>query len=151
MKMRNPIETARKTARAGFTLVELLVVIVIIGLLAGAVAMNFDKIIPQAKKARVADDLRTLQQAIDIYKYQNSSRLPEGLERLVDKDELGISYLKNLNSVPRDPWENEYIYQPSSNGMTYQLMSYGADGAPGGEGENADISLELLNEKKSKN
>ncbi|MFN0206078.1 MAG: type II secretion system major pseudopilin GspG [Planctomycetota bacterium] len=149
MNTRSPYyKSARNAARAGFTLVELLVVIVIIGLLAGAVAMNFDKIIPQAKKTRVADDLRTLQQAIEMYKYQNGSRLPDGLERLIDKDDNGIAYLKNLTSVPRDPWDNEYVYQPSSNGMTFQLLSYGQDGAPGGEGEAADISLEILNEKK---
>jgi general secretion pathway protein G len=139
-----------RTARAGFTLVELLVVIVIIGLLAGAVAMNFDKIIPQAKKTRVADDLRTLQQAIDIFKYQNGGKLPDSLDRLVEKDDNGVAYLRDRTSVPRDPWGLEYVYQPSPNGLTYQLFSYGADGAAGGEGDNEDISLESLNEKKIK-
>lgn len=136
--------------RAGFTLVELLVVIVIIGLLATAVVTNYDKIFPAAKKSRVAQDLQSLDQAIQFFKYSNNGRLPENLDRLVEKDENGVSYIKDASSVPRDPWDHEYVFMPSPNGMNYELMSYGGDGAPGGDGENEDISLASLKEKKDK-
>lgn len=138
-----------RRANAGFTLVELLVVIVIIGLLATAVVTNYDKIFPQAKKARVSSDLKSIEQAIDFFKYQNGGKLPETLERLVEKDNNGQSYLRNQTSVPRDPWDFEYQYVPNPNG-TFELMSLGSDNAPGGEGEAEDISLITLNEKKKK-
>jgi general secretion pathway protein G len=137
-------------ARAGFTLVELLVVIVIIGLLATAVVTNYDKIFPAAKKARVATDLKGIEGAIKVYQSLNSARLPENLERLVTKDDNGVSYFGNVESVPRDPWGNEYVYHVNPNGITYELLSYGADGAPGGEGEAADISLSSLAEEQNK-
>jgi general secretion pathway protein G len=139
-----------RAVRAGFTLVELLVVIVIIGLLATAVVTNYDRIFPAAKKARVATDLKGIEGAIKVYQTFNQGRLPESLERLVTKDDNGVSYFGSNTSVPRDPWGNEYVYRPASNGMTYELLSYGADGAPGGEGENADISLETLTEEQNK-
>jgi general secretion pathway protein G len=129
--------------------VELLVVIVIIGLLATAVVTNYDKIFPAAKKARVATDLKGIEGAIKLFQSANAGRLPDSLERLVEKDDNGTSYL-NASSVPRDPWQNEYSYRPSSNGMTYELMSFGSDGAAGGEGEAADISLLSLTEDQNK-
>ena len=139
-----------RSARAGFTLVELLVVIVIIGLLATAVVTNYDKIFPAAKKARVATDLKGIEGAIKVYQTFNGGRLPENLEKLVQKDDNGVSYFSGNTSVPRDPWGNEYVYRPNSNGMTYELISYGSDGSPGGEGEAADISIETLTEEANK-
>lgn len=145
--MRSPFPRA---ARAGFTLVELLVVIVIIGLLATAVVTNYDKIFPAAKRARVQTDLMAIRQAIKMYQMNNAGRLPESLERLVEADDKGVRYLENYTTVPRDPWNNEYSYQPSSNGLTYELLSYGADGSPGGEGENEDLSITSFTEQKDK-
>jgi general secretion pathway protein G len=139
-----------RAARAGFTLVELLVVIVIIGLLATAVVTNYDKIFPAAKKARVQTDLMAIRQAIQMFKTNNASKLPESLERLVEADENGVRYLENWTTTPRDPWDNEYYYSPSSNGMTYELMSYGADGAQGGEGENEDLDITKFTAQKDK-
>lgn len=140
-----------RTARAGFTLVELLVVIVIIGLLATAVVTNYDKIFPAAKKARVEADLMAIRGAIKLFQSQNAGKLPESLERLVEPDQNGVRYIENYTTVPRDPWNNEYVYQVNPNGMTYKLESYGSDGAPGGEGENADISLETLAQAQNAN
>lgn len=143
-------KTTIRSARAGFSLVELLVVIVIIGLLATAVVTNYDKIFPQAKRTRVAQDLQSLDQAIQFFRLQNNSRLPENLDRLIQKDNDGIAYLRDATQVPRDPWNNEYVYQPHPNGLTYELMSYGSDNAAGGEGEAEDLSLASLKEKKEK-
>ncbi|MFN0206077.1 MAG: type II secretion system protein GspG [Planctomycetota bacterium] len=131
---------------ASVTFILLLAGIVRFGPNALAVAFNSDRIIHEAKKARVADDLRTIEQAIDIYRKDNNNRIPERLAQLLDKNENDIHYFKcGRDGPPRDPWENEYIYQPNHDNKTYQLASYGQDGAPGGEGRDADISLASMN------
>src|SRR5262245_40983896 len=132
----------------GFTLVELLVVIVIIGLLASVVVTNYDKIFPQARRTRVVSDLKAIEGAIEVYKTMNQGRIPQTLDQLVEKDTNGQAYLKNYDTVPRDPWEHEYFYIPSPNGMSYELGSFGADGSQGGDGENEDIDLKSLTKKK---
>lgn len=131
------------------TAIILIVAIVRFGPNALAVAFNSDGIIHEAKKARVADDLRTLQQAINIYKDKNGGKLPDSLDQLIERDNTVCNFGPQLGT-PRDPWEYEYIYQPNHENGTYRLASYGADGVPGGEGENADISIESLVEKKTK-
>jgi len=142
----------RLSLRRGFTLVELLVVIVIIGLLASAVVANYDKIFPAGRRARVEADLVSIRNAIDIFKMQNNGRIPQSLELLVEKDSNGESYLKDRDKVPTDPWGNEYFYFPSqSGGTSFELGSYGADGAQGGDGEAGDIDLKSLQDKTSKN
>ena len=139
-----------RSLRAGFTLVELLVVIVIIGLLATAVVTNYDKIFPKARLARVQADLKHIEGAIDIFKMNNTGRAPDTLEQLVTPDENGESYLKNYSSVPQDPWGNDYFYNTSPNGISYALGSFGADGQPSGQGEDEDITLSSMNQKAKK-
>ena len=134
--------------REGFTLVELLVVIVIIGLLASVVVTNYDKIFPQARRTKVISDLKGIETAIEVFKTSNQGRLPQTLDQLIEKDSNGLAYLKNYDTIPRDPWDHEYFYIPSPNGMAYELGSFGADGSQGGDGEGEDIDLKSMNKKK---
>lgn len=132
----------------GFTLIEMLAVILIIGLLAAVIAPRFIGRTEEAKQTQAAVQIKQLQSALDQYKMDNgfypSTR--QGLQALVEKPEIGREpqnypengYLRQP-SVPRDPWGNEYVYiQPGQHG-TFDLYSRGADGQKGGEGANADI------------
>jgi len=127
----------------GFTLLELLVVIVIIGMLVGYVGPRYFKQVGKSQVAVVRDQLHAFDQAFDQYRldtghYPSSE---EGLNALMNKPaneaKWGGPYLKKM--VPLDPWGNPYIYkQPGEHGE-YDLMSYGKDGVPGGSDEAADL------------
>ena len=138
----NPNQTTRP-ARRGFTLAELMVVIVIIGLLATLVVPNVVKRLFKAQRTKASADISAISQAVDLYLIENNGTYPESLEALVTPDENGESFLKQ-EVVPKDPWGNEYYYEPPAGGSKYRIYSYGKDGAPGGEGDDADITLELI-------
>ena len=135
-------QMARHTAR-GFTLIELLVVIAIIGLLAGlvgpAVLRQFDGAKSKTAKIQINDLDRSMELfKLDVGRYPTTA---EGLQALVTKpgsaNGWNGSYLKG--SLPADPWGNPYRYaNPGPNGGI-EILSLGADNAPGGEGENADL------------
>jgi len=119
----------------GFTLVELMVVIVIIGLLATIVVIN---VMPAADRAAVTKaraDIATLEQGIDLY-HLNNRRYPtseEGLQALVAQN--------LVRRLPNDPWNNPYRYSaPGRDGRPYTIATFGADGREGGTGENEDLS-----------
>jgi general secretion pathway protein G len=129
----------------GFTLVELLVVIIVLGLLVGLVGPRLFGRVAQSKIATARAQIELFGAALDQYSldvgtYPSTS---EGLEALVrnpgSNTRWGGPYLKK--AVPRDPWGNPYKYRccPGQYG-DYDLWSEGADGAPGGEGENADVT-----------
>jgi general secretion pathway protein G len=132
----------------GFTLIELMVVIVILSLLAAVVA---PKLIGRSDDAKVADakvQIRNMETALKLYKLDSGSfpTTEQGLAALVSKPTVGKipnnykaeGYLENKN-VPKDPWGNDYIYLSPGEHGDYDLYTFGADGARGGEGKNADI------------
>jgi general secretion pathway protein G len=143
MNSRDPIRISRE---AGFTLVELMVVIVIIGLLATVVMIN---VLPSQDRAMVEKaraDIAALEQAVDTYRLEMLSfpRMGDGLEALVsqparlDRPERYRSggYIRRL---PLDPWGNPYHYVYPGRRRSYDVYSLGADGREGGEGNDADI------------
>ncbi len=133
----------KESGQAGFTLIELLVVMVILGLLAALVVPNY---VRQGEKARMKTartQIEMLGAALDTFRL-DMGRYPtsqEGLEALRERTASGDRwdgpYLKK--EVPRDPWGNPYVYRSPGDREPYELMSYGADGVPGGTGDNADI------------
>lgn len=133
--------------RAGFTLIEIMVVIVILGLLAALVVPKLIGRTEEAKKTQSRVQIRSVEQALELFKLDNGffPTTDQGLEALVRMPDSGRSpknYRKGgyLDRVPKDPWGNAYVYvSPGSHG-DYDISSYGADGAPGGEGEDADIN-----------
>lgn len=132
MKHRNARIELRRMGSSGFTLIELLVVMMIIGLLASLVG---PKLFGQVDKARQKDaqaQIELLGQTLDLYRLENH-RYPnteEGLERLKP-------YLRK--DLPKDPWGNAYVYNSPGLHGDYDLLSYGADNAEGGEENNRDI------------
>lgn len=134
---------AKRNGQAGFTLIELLVVMVILGLLAALVVPNYMK---QGDKARVNTTRAQIEMIgtaldtfrLDIGRYPTSQ---EGLEALraapSGVDRWDGPYLKK--DVPKDGWGNPYVYRSPGEQEPYELFSYGADGADGGSGIDADI------------
>jgi general secretion pathway protein G len=136
--------TARDHRVQGFTLIELMIVIAIIGLLTYMVAPRLIGVMGKAKPKIAAADIANLSTALDLF-YLDVGRYPtneEGLRALFEKPgdlELWAGpYLKKGN--PKDPWGREYQYKSPGDHGTYDIWSYGADGQPGGEGENQDIT-----------
>ncbi len=128
-------QRAAATAQRGMTLIEIMVVITILGLIAAAVAVNVVGQLSDAKIKQAKTDLHTLGNCLDLYKV-DKGRYPtteEGLQSIVaaGKCKAGL----------KDPWGRDYVYlypgQVHPDG--YDVKSYGSDGQPGGEGENADI------------
>jgi general secretion pathway protein G len=138
-----PIRT-RGLKTAGFTLLELLVVIVIIGLLAAFVAPKYFGQIGRSKTQITKAQIDSFEKALDQYRI-DTGHYPSTEAGLValfvqpaNEANWNGPYLKK--GVPMDPWGNAYIYKmPGAEGREYDLISYGADGQQGGTGEDADI------------
>ncbi len=132
----------------GFTLVELMVVIAIIGFLAVVILPNFLKQIGKGQKAAAQADIRALESALEMY-YMDVHSYPtteQGLQALITPISSGDSgawdgpYIRK-SSVPKDPWKRPYVYvNPGVHNPDYDIVSYGKDGVPGGTGENADVA-----------
>lgn len=138
-----------KKNQKGFTLIELMVVLIILGLLATIVLPKFLGSEEKAKRKVAITQIRSLESALDSYKLDNGfyPTTDQGLDALIKKPEVGRiptkwregGYLKPAR-IPKDPWDKEYVYiSPGSDNREYEIVSYGADGEPGGEGNNADI------------
>ena len=129
----NKRNTKRRRA-AGFTLIEILVVVLIIGLLVGLVGQNVFKALFKGQRGAAEIQIRNFDGALDLYRLE-FSKYPDSLEDLLEEDENGEAF---LDSIPLDPWNNEYEYSVEPDG-SYLIISFGADGEEGGEGENADL------------
>ena len=135
---------SRRNHQEGFTLIELMVVILIIGLLATIVVQSLRGATDKAKTTKAESDIAELKTALDRY-YLDNGNYPtteQGLQSLVTAPTSGpipANYEDGgyVERIPNDPWGHPYVYQ--SDGNTYTLESYGADGQPGGTGKNADI------------
>ena len=134
---------------AGFTLIELMVVIVILGILASFIIPRFMDRPDEAKQIKTALQIQAIETALKLYRLDNGMYpdTEQGLQALVEKPETGKipkkwrtgGYLEK-GKVPKDAWENDFIYlSPGANGE-YDIISYGADGVSGGEGKNKDIN-----------
>lgn len=141
----DPSRRSRRQSEEGFTLVELMVVIVIIGLLATVVLINVLPSQDRAMATKAKADVATLSQAMEMYRLDNLSYPTgsDGLEALASAPagaEVGNyrpgGYVKSL---PEDPWGRPYQLAVPGKSGAFDVYSLGADGAPGGEGENADI------------
>lgn len=128
-----------KTRRAGFTLAEMMVVIVIIGILATIVVPNVWQKFAQGQTAKVKVDITAISTALTEYAMNNAGKFPDSLEPLVTPDANGYRYLSQ-SKIPRDPWNEEYGYEPPGPGQNEpRVFTLGKDRTQGGEGDNADI------------
>lgn len=132
----------------GFTLIEIMVVVVILGILAAVVVPRFLSRPDEARVTKAKVDMKSIEEALGLFKLDHGfyPSTDQGLKALVEKPQTGRipdrypeeSYLKK---VPRDPWNNPYVYlSPGVHSRSFDLISYGADGQPGGEGFDADIN-----------
>ena len=141
-------QRTRRVASAGFTLIELLVVMVILAVLAAAVIPRVVGRAEDAKRARAVADIESLSTALDMYHtdngdYPTTEQGLAALQQAPTSDPVPRAwngpYLRK--ALSRDPWGNEYVYRypGERNPDSYDLVSYGGDGQPGGVGKDADI------------
>lgn len=141
------MNTQVRNKQGGFTLIEVMVVIVILGIMAALVVPNLVGRQDQAQVTAARSDIAAIGNALDLYRLDNNAypSTEQGLEALVEKPS-GFPEPRNWRSpylrkkLPEDPWGNPYQYLSTDQG--FELFSYGADGQEGGEGTSADIRFE---------
>ncbi|PLX90363.1 MAG: type II secretion system protein GspG [Desulfuromonas sp.] len=142
------MQQRRLNEQRGFTLIEIMVVVVILGILAAIIVPRFLSRPDEAKVTKAKVDIKGLEETLGLFKLDNGfyPSTEQGLKALVDKPDKGRipgkfptgGYLKK---VPADPWNNPYVYlSPGLHSQDFDLISYGADGQPGGEEFDADIN-----------
>src|SRR6202453_5080620 len=138
-----PGESMRKR-QLGFTLIEIMVVVVILAVLGALVVPKIIENVDKARVTRAAADIRAIQTALDLYRLDNFKypTTEQGLQALVTQpvDPTLTNYRAGgyLPTLPKDPWGNPYQYvSPGAEGRDYDITSYGRDGKPGGEGYDA--------------
>jgi general secretion pathway protein G len=141
--------TNRPKFHAGFTLIEIMVVIVILGILATLIIPRFMGREEEARRTMARVQMGSMETALKLYKLDNGvyPSTEQGLQALVEPPTIGRlprkwregGYLEK-SRVPLDPWDNDYIYLSPGVHGDFDLISYGADGEPGGEGNNKDIN-----------
>ena len=139
----------KKSDNRGFTLIELMVVIVILGILAGLIIPRIMGRPEEARRMKARIQIESIETSLQLYKLDNGNypTTDQGLQALVEAPTVGQlprawregGYMEK-GKVPKDPWRTEYVYlSPGVNG-DYDLSSYGPDEEPGGEGNDADIN-----------
>ncbi len=133
----------------GFTLIELMVVIVILGILAGLIIPRIMGRPEEARRMKARVQIESIETALKLYKLDNGSypSTEQGLEALVEAPSVGQlprawrdgGYLEK-GRVPKDPWDSEFIYLSPGVNSDFDLISYGADGEPGGEDKDKDVN-----------
>ncbi len=132
-------------AQKGFTLIEIMVVVVILGILAALVAPNVISRIDDAQINRARQDIRAVESALKLYRLDNFKypTTEQGLEALVTQpSDPSIRNWRQggyLDKLPMDPWNNPYQYMYPGQQGEFDIFTFGADNQPGGEGINADI------------
>jgi general secretion pathway protein G len=145
---------ATRLSEQGFTLVEMLVVIAIIGLIMGLIGPRVLNYLSESKVKAAKIQIQSFESALDLFNL-DAGRYPstaEGLTALVRRTP-GLAawngpYLRGGN-VPNDPWNNPYVYRAPGEHGAYDIVSYGADGQEGGSGVAADISLDTMTSAKT--
>jgi general secretion pathway protein G len=135
--------------RRGFTLIEIMVVMVILGILAGLIIPRIMGRPEEARRTKARIQIESIETALKLYKLDNGSypTTEQGLQALVEPPSVGKlanawregGYLEK-GRVPKDPWDNEYVYLCPGIHGDFDLVSYGADGETGGEGKDMDIN-----------
>ncbi len=141
----NIVSRTSKARQGGFTLIEIMVVVIIIGILVAMVAPQVMGRIDQAQITRVQSDLRAVESALKFYRLDNFAypSSEQGLEALVTKP--NDPNIRNWNPhgylprMPKDPWQRPYLYMNPGQNSEIDVYTLGADGQPGGEGMNADL------------
>ena len=123
----------RRARTAGFTLVELMVVVAIIAILATTAGVYLFGALDDADQTKAQAEIQAMKSAITAYMLKNNRKLPNTLDE--------IAPFMDPPKVPQDPWGNAYVYTKEGT-RSFKIVSYGADGAPGGDGVNADVSNE---------
>lgn len=144
--------------KSGFTLIEIMVVVVIIGMLAALVSVRVFNILKKGKRKAAMAQMKNFETGLAAYRL-NNSRYPtteQGLDSLIKQptmEPIPRNYPRNgymgASEIPLDPWGNPYVYfSPGLNGEDFTIISYGADGVEGGEGDNADIDSNNLEKER---
>lgn len=133
----------------GFTLIELMVVMVILGILAGLIVPRIMDRPEEARRTKAAIQIQSIEQALKLYKLDNGQypSTEQGLQALVEAPSVGRLARKwreggylDKGKVPQDPWGNEFVYISPGLHSDFDMMSYGPDNEPGGEGADADVN-----------
>jgi general secretion pathway protein G len=140
---------ANNNSQRGFTLIELMVVIVILGILAGLIVPRIMGRPEEAKQLKAKLQIESLETSLKLYKLDNGTypTTDQGLQALIEPPSSGIipqkwregGYIEK-GRLPKDPWGGEFVYLSPGVHGDYDLISYGADGVPGGEGRDKDIN-----------
>ena len=149
MQLNHPVQNLRSyRKRRGFSFIEVLVVIIILGLLSGIVGVYLFDSAEQAKADATKTQIKGLETSLDLYRLHNT-RYPsseQGLKALLNKPEVGLipeswngPYLRGKN-LPEDGWGSEFRYTAKDNGRDYEIISMGADGVEGGTDLDEEIS-----------
>ena len=141
-----------RRANSGFTLMELMIVLVIIGVLAAAVTPVLVSRADKAKVTRAKGDIKHIADQVKLFKMEQN-RYPDAMEDLVNRPSFAKDWPEGgyLEKVPRDPWGADYIYKkPADNGKEFDIAAYGADNQQGGEGFDADLSYWTMDDEQKK-